>query len=105
MSQTAPVGYGRYLPVAILSVTLVSILPYLKVPISNTFVAWGIQTLILTYLLQVRKPQPELGFSNLVWLHAYVAWAFVCVARGIAIAEGYWEWKAWSPRRSDSSCP
>lgn len=93
MNQAVPAGYGRYLPLAILLVTLVSVLPYLRVPVSNTFVVWGLQILILTYFWQVRRSQPELGFANLVWLHAYVAWAFVCVARGIAIAEGYWGWK------------
>lgn len=93
MIQDSTGGRGRYLPATILLVSLVTVLPYLKISIANTFLVWGLEFLVLAYLWSIRKRDHGIGFADLVWLHLYVGWGLVCVARGMFIAEGYWEWR------------
>ena len=93
MSQATPGGLGRYLSAVVLLVSIISVLPYLKISVSNTFVVWGLEFMILTYLWNIGKRDHGMGFVNLIWFHLYVGWSLICVARGMFIAEGYWEWR------------
>jgi hypothetical protein len=88
----------HYLPFSILLVSIFSIITYIEfkigIPIANTFIWWLIQALVLFFFLKSKKYFfNKSQFSMMSFLKWYIVWNVLSVARGMFIAETYWDWK------------
>lgn len=91
---------SHFIPVTILLMAIYSVLPFLKqgVPmggiLNNTTIWWGISFLILIAFLFSRYyffDKRNQDNMLIVWL--YLLWNFICIIRGVFVAESYWDWK------------
>lgn len=91
---------SHILPVAILLLAVYSVLSYTKpgIPmvdiLNNTTVWWGISFLILlTFFFSYRFFFDKRNQENMLIVWVYLLWNFVCIIRGMFVAETYWDWK------------
>lgn len=91
---------SHVIPVSILLIAIYSVLTHLKTGIpmvdtlNNTTVWWSLSFLILLLFFLSRSyffDKRNEGNMLIVWL--YLLWNFVCVIRGMFVAEIYWDWK------------
>ncbi len=79
---------------AILLITLSSFNQWSSLPLGNTFMWWAIYSFIL-YIFYKGKYYyyDSANDKNIVAIKWYLIWNIICVVRGFAVAENYWEWK------------
>lgn len=68
-------------------------LPFLYI-LNNTTLIWLISIFILVILYFSKKYfYDDINKKNTSVLTYYLFWTFICIIRGMFVAEGYWEWK------------
>jgi hypothetical protein len=88
-------GKKIWLPFLILLLGFVSVNPWSKMPIGNTFTNWFICFLILCAFLGEKKAnRVQFKTSGYKIVTAFLLWALIGIARGVFIADNYWEYKA-----------
>lgn len=84
----------KLIPIFILLVAISSANAWSKFPIGNTFFWWIINVLILFFFITTKKYFfNQQDYSIILILKLYLFWNIICIARGVFIAENYWEWK------------
>lgn len=62
--------------------------------LNNTTLIWTISIFILAILFFSKEYFfDDINKKNISALTYYLLWTFVCIIRGMFVAEGYWEWK------------
>ena len=68
-------------------------LPFLYI-LNNTTLIWLISIFILVILYFSKEYfYDDINKKNTSVLTYYLFWTFICIIRGMFVAEGYWEWK------------
>ena len=88
----------KYFPLLLIAVTLFSVQQWLSIPISTTFISWGIDFCIIFIILffkskfnsQINKCISRFDRKLITF---YLLWMLFNIIRGAFIAENYWEWK------------
>lgn len=91
---------SRAIPVTIFLLTIYTVLPFFKpgVPfvsaLNNTTLWWTISFLILMLFFLTRFYFfDKRNEDNMLIVWIYLLWNFVCIIRGMFVAETYWDWK------------
>lgn len=88
----------KYFPLLLIAITLFSVQQWLSIPISTTFISWGIDfciTFIILFFKSKFNSQINKGISRFdrKLVTVYLLWMLFNIIRGVFIAENYWEWK------------
>lgn len=91
---------SRFIPVTIILVTVYTVLPYIRpgTPmvsyLNNTTLWWAVSFLILgAFMLSMHLFFDKKNRGNMAIVWAYLIWNLVCIARGVFVAETYWDWR------------
>lgn len=80
---------SRFLPFAILLVSINSVQPWSSLPIGNTYIWWAIQAVILIVFLNIRAPKYSIWQINIFLYYL----CFSAIYGAVLFAEYYWDWK------------
>lgn len=93
-------GYFKKLfPLLIIVVTVFSVQQWLSIPVSTTFISWGVNFYVIYIILKFKKSNIDalstLYITKYDWnlIYIYFVWLLFNSTRGAFIAENYWEWK------------
>lgn len=91
---------SQLLPMSALLLAIYSVLPYMKpgIPmattLNNTTLWWAISILILiTFFMSRYFFFDRRNSDNMLIIWIYLLWNVMCIARGMFVAEMYWDWK------------
>ena len=101
MKHTLKHFIAKALPYTIIFISIYSILPYysMKLPLlvyfSSTTAWWSISYIILIFFfISVKHFFEQKNIDNFRFVKYYLMWVFICILRGMYVADGYWDWKA-----------
>ncbi len=84
----------KALPTLVIIITIISVNPWSKYPLGNTFIDWGIILLTILAVFWYKKlyfsPPNKTDYTIIT---IFLLWMMVGSFRGILVAENYWEWK------------
>lgn len=87
-------GITRFIAWSYLPLLLVSVHPYLRIGIGSTTAWWIFQGVFLIGIQLLQFRLKGTGYAGqMKWIHLYLVWNLVCIARGSFVANTYWEWK------------
>ncbi|MCE6991387.1 hypothetical protein [Dyadobacter sp. CY323] len=85
---------GRLIPYTFLLITISSVNQWMKFPIGNTVIWWSIYAIIISLFIAAKKNYYDSSNEKSIrFLLAFLVWNIICIARGLWVAENYWEWK------------
>jgi hypothetical protein len=78
----------------ILLLVFPSVNQWSDLPIGSTFVWWAVQIVLMIAVVVFKNTFPiRTDFRNLWPVYLMLIWNVISMARGIGVAENYWEWK------------
>lgn len=85
----------KYIPYIILPVAVFSVQLYIRLPIGNTFIWWGVFFVIFFILFWEARfslvlPEDKRAIRI---VKIYLLWNIISIARGVFMAENYWHYK------------
>lgn len=86
------------LPISLIILTVFSVQQWLKIPVSSTFIVWGLNFFILYIILRFIQQAPHtiqrtIQRYDLYIINIFMIWTLFNCIRGGIIADNYWEWK------------
>jgi hypothetical protein len=84
----------KFLSISVILITISSVNANSSLQIGNTFIWWAIYIGILFSFYQSKYEYYNLFNERYILpIKIYLFWNFICIIRGLFIAENYWEWK------------
>jgi hypothetical protein len=87
------IKYEKALSYLIVLLTIISVNQWSIFPIGNTLISWLVYLLILVLFIKFNKLY-NYKDSNLIYLRIYLFWIFICIIRGVFVADNYWDYKS-----------
>jgi hypothetical protein len=87
------IKYEKVLSFLIVLLTIISVNQWSVFPIGNTIISWFVYFLILVLFIKSNNLY-NYKESNLIYLRIYLIWVFICILRGILVADNYWDYKS-----------
>lgn len=85
---------AKYIPHAVLVITVSSILQWSSLPLNITSFWWVINAFILLMFFKAKSTVYNVkNDENIFFVKWYLYWNIFCIVRGFFEADNYWEWK------------
>lgn len=80
---------------SLIVVALLSLAPYCRIPIGNTFVNWFFSFCVVLLIPYISKRyNSKRNSADYFFVKCFLVWALIGAIRGVFIAENYWEYKS-----------